>query len=117
MIYCLFKSFCEPKAEDLEHQYQCCNSCKNNKCTNRCKDDHKTCRLMADKTYIEELERKSNMAFGSNIQDRPKKIIVDKNDVAMVETKPENIKSSLTDKEIAKRESRRKRREARKNKK
>lgn len=72
---------------------------------------------MADKTYIEELERKSNMAFGSSIQDRPKKIIVGKNDVAIVETKPENIKSSLTDKEIAKRESRRKRREARKNKK
>lgn len=120
MIYCLYKSFCEPKPKDFEHSYQCCNSCNNKKCTNRCKDDCKTCGLVADKEWIEQMKPKSVLELKDNLV-KPKKTnrVSEEETMASLlearkQAKEEKAKSSS---ELAKKEARKRRREARKNKK
>lgn len=114
MIFCLSRSFCEPKPKDIEHSYQCCNSCNNRKCTNRCKDDCNTCGLVADQEFIDSLKPKveavEEVAIIKPKKAASKKQIVNSN--IEVEKPTKRLVS-----EEEKREARRRRRMARKNKK
>ena len=48
MTYCLFKSHCDKPRRDFKESHQCCNSCNSKTCTSRCKDDCNTCGLATD---------------------------------------------------------------------
>ena len=113
MLFCLFTSSCENIQKDLEHQHQCCNSCKNKSCPNRCHDNHKTCRLAADKAWVDSEKSKQLMPSpevkpSAQPRSRAKEVEVDE---AFVKAQAE-----LRAKEQAKKEARKKRREARKDK-
>lgn len=113
MLYCLFTSSCENTPRDFEHQHQCCNSCRNKSCPNRCCDDHKNCRLAADKSWIDSNVNKNSI---TQVESKPAvvhgvKAKVEQDDEAFIKAQAE-----LREKELAKKEARRRRREARKEK-
>lgn len=112
MIFCQYRSFCEPKPKDFKSSYRCCNDCTNRTCTNRCKDDCKTCGVVADVKWVEEMEaRYSSKLVFQKPEDKVKTEAKPNNNKPKVESK-KSLDSE--DKKARDREARRKRRLARK---
>lgn len=110
MLFCLLESSCEPKPDEISLRHRCCNSCKNKACENRCNDIHSSCRLAADKQWIDNL--KSNSPFTVKEADRVKLVKSNESkDPGISEVGDTGVSKS---KDELKKEARRRRREARK---
>ena len=100
------------KPKDFKSSYRCCNDCASRTCTNRCKEDCKTCGVVADIKWVEEMEaRYSSKLVFQKPEDKVKTGGKPKNSKPSVE-----VKKSLDPeaKKARDREARRKRRLARK---
>ena len=110
MLFCLLESSCEPKPDEIHLRHRCCNSCKNKSCENRCNDLHDSCRLAADKQWIDYLE--SNSPFTVKEADKAKPVNSSESKDLGISKVSETVLSKS--KEELKKEARRRRREARK---